>query len=633
MNKVKTILALALSFLMLFNTLSGFAVQDMDSVLYAPGATMWNPGADTSVANQAAGNGTTITFGDSTSQSSVGTMSKYKWDGLHIRVENVPSSGFALYLNDAAPNMVHFPPTVASLQLRVWNQEGTGTAQVYSGVLGDSPIVIDKKTALVTDTFDIHFTKIDGEMEIDINGEKTNSSTWEDWASVSSNFLEYSGLPNEVYVGFGNTYGDVVNNFKGTIDVTVLHDGSSECNAGGTVEIADHDADFYAPTTDLGVTSTADSKMAMTDITGGGLKVAATAAGPGNIVSIDKQYDFDGVHFQLKNFTFADGTRKRITFQLGQEKNNTYLTSSTADHSYYVVVDLETGAAKFYSQYGGFAKADISAGDNGIKGAEALDVHFVKTDTDYTVVINGETMKLIDIPQYGVWATNYGLDLSKIYLGFDGGEWDDQSQVNRTFSFDLVSLHDKNQECHANMVVSKVKAVEEMIDALGEITLDKESAVLAARSSYSLLNAEELVVFNGDKLIVLEAAEARIAALKEEQANQGAAQVQQVIELINAIGTSITLDSEAAIVAAETAYNALSDDLKEQISNYLDLVFARAELNALLESDNDVSSETSSEDDEKEPADTGVAAYPISVAILLLAVGTIIMVVRRREQI
>lgn len=57
--------------------------------------------------------------------------------------------------------------------------------------------------------------------------------------------------------------------------------------------------------------------------------------------------------------------------------------------------------------------------------------------------------------------------------------------------------------------------------------------------------------------------------------------VEQVIALINAIGAPVTLESESAITAARTAYDALTDTLKAQVTNYDVLTAAEEALAAL----------------------------------------------------
>ncbi len=106
-------------------------------------------------------------------------------------------------------------------------------------------------------------------------------------------------------------------------------------------------------------------------------------------------------------------------------------------------------------------------------------------------------------------------------------------------------------------------AVTEKIAAIGTVTESSEEAIAAARAAYDALSdAAKAKVTNYD---VLTAAEAALAALKQEKADQAAAAA--VTEKIAAIGT-VTKDSGAAIQAARKAYDALTDAQKALVTNY-----------------------------------------------------------------
>ncbi len=114
------------------------------------------------------------------------------------------------------------------------------------------------------------------------------------------------------------------------------------------------------------------------------------------------------------------------------------------------------------------------------------------------------------------------------------------------------------------------KPVEKLIDAIGEVTLDSESAIQAARAAYdALTEAQKAEVRNYD---VLTAAEARLA-------NQKAAK--PVEDSINAIG-EVTLGSESAIAAARTAYDNLTEAQQAEVKNYDKLTAAEAAYARLL---------------------------------------------------
>ncbi len=119
-------------------------------------------------------------------------------------------------------------------------------------------------------------------------------------------------------------------------------------------------------------------------------------------------------------------------------------------------------------------------------------------------------------------------------------------------------------------------AVMTLIDAIGTVTLDSEAKIAAARAAYDALTEEQKA--NVSNYATLTKAEETLAALKQEAADKTA--VQEAEALIEAIGT-VTLDSEAKITAARAAYDALTDGLKAQVSNYAALTEAEKTLTAL----------------------------------------------------
>ena len=107
------------------------------------------------------------------------------------------------------------------------------------------------------------------------------------------------------------------------------------------------------------------------------------------------------------------------------------------------------------------------------------------------------------------------------------------------------------------------KQVEKLIDDIGEVTLDSEEAIVAAREAYEALSDKEKAIVAN--LEVLEAAEEAYAALKGESDK-----IKNVEDLIAAIG-EVTADSGEAIAAAREAYDALSNSEKDQVANAEDL--------------------------------------------------------------
>ena len=120
------------------------------------------------------------------------------------------------------------------------------------------------------------------------------------------------------------------------------------------------------------------------------------------------------------------------------------------------------------------------------------------------------------------------------------------------------------------------KAVDALIDAIGEVTLEKEDAITAARKAHDELSdaAKALVT----KLATLTAAETKLAQLKKETEDKAAADA--VMEKINAIG-EVALEDKEAIEAARAAYTALTEDQKKLVTNEATLVAAEAQLKVL----------------------------------------------------
>ena len=112
-------------------------------------------------------------------------------------------------------------------------------------------------------------------------------------------------------------------------------------------------------------------------------------------------------------------------------------------------------------------------------------------------------------------------------------------------------------------------AVDNLIDAIGEVTLKSKQAIETARAAYDNLTPTQKTYVT--KLDTLTAAETAYKALVDRKA------ADDVIEKINEIG-EVTLESKTAIEAARAAYNALTNDQKLLVENYDVLTAAEAEL-------------------------------------------------------
>ena len=147
-----------------------------------------------------------------------------------------------------------------------------------------------------------------------------------------------------------------------------------------------------------------------------------------------------------------------------------------------------------------------------------------------------------------------------------------------------------NQECFLKMLfhqaahnsAKEAAKIDAMIAALGEVSLASEAAITEARNSYDWLVADSKALVKN--LATLEAAEAKLAELKQAELDKAAAAA--VDAKIAALG-EITLESEGAIVEARAAYEALSDVQKTLVLNLAALDEAEAKLAELKQEELD----------------------------------------------
>ena len=127
------------------------------------------------------------------------------------------------------------------------------------------------------------------------------------------------------------------------------------------------------------------------------------------------------------------------------------------------------------------------------------------------------------------------------------------------------------------------KNVEELIENIGEVTLEDEYAIKAAEDAYATLTDDQKAKVNNDVLSKLEEAKTKLEELKQQatEEEQNRSKANAVAKLINAI-EEVTLEDKDAIKAAEDAYATLTDDQKALIiAEYETLVKARETYDAL----------------------------------------------------
>ena len=135
---------------------------------------------------------------------------------------------------------------------------------------------------------------------------------------------------------------------------------------------------------------------------------------------------------------------------------------------------------------------------------------------------------------------------------------DDQKEYVENLEI-LEEAEAKIQTIREDMAAAK--AVDDAIAALGEITIEDEEAIKAAREAYDDLTEEQQAYVT--KLAVLEEAEDAILVIKEDMTAASA-----VEDIIAAIGdVEYTKECKEKIAMAREAYNTLTDAQKSYVAN------------------------------------------------------------------
>lgn len=136
-------------------------------------------------------------------------------------------------------------------------------------------------------------------------------------------------------------------------------------------------------------------------------------------------------------------------------------------------------------------------------------------------------------------------------------------------------LSESRQTYNQLLIDEKLGAVTDLIDAIGEVTLESEKAISSAEEAYNALSEEEreIIKESGEKL---ETSRATYDSIVIEQ------HASSVISSIDAIG-NVTLDAKSAIEEARSLYSALTSDEKALVTNYSDLEAAETKLDTLVQ--------------------------------------------------
>ena len=141
--------------------------------------------------------------------------------------------------------------------------------------------------------------------------------------------------------------------------------------------------------------------------------------------------------------------------------------------------------------------------------------------------------------------------------------------IVRVFTYDghMTGAADK---AAADAVIAK-------INAIGEVTLEKETAIKEARAAYdALTTVQKNLVKNDGALTTLEAAEATLKQLKADKE-----QADAVIGWINGLNDPITLAEEQGVQNIRKRYDSLTDAQKALVTNLNKLEKAEKQLTEL----------------------------------------------------
>ena len=136
----------------------------------------------------------------------------------------------------------------------------------------------------------------------------------------------------------------------------------------------------------------------------------------------------------------------------------------------------------------------------------------------------------------------------------------------------------ESRETYNQLVIeTKLSGIVELIDAIGEVTLESENAIVAAEDAFAALSEEEkaLIKESGEKLEA--SRQTYDTALMEQHASE-------VITSIDNIG-SVSLDAKDIIETVKSQYDALSAEEQALVSNYSKLEKALTKLNTLVEAE------------------------------------------------
>ncbi len=320
-------------------------------------------------------------------------------------------------------------------------------------------------------------------------------------------------------------------------------------------------------------------------------------------VQFPGEMDMDGFHAVFRNLEYTKGV---IAFSFCERyMYGEYLENPSSNYlaalPTVLTLDLSNGRVQTYAAKP-LTTVDSSQIINTVLETSSLTaanlagkewgVRFEKNSDDpnnvyYEVTIADVTM---EIPSEYLISLNSTLDPSECYFVINcfasGGN---------TFSLDVLTMHSGDQTCaddpESAQYLETARKLAADIDAIGEITYDKGTAIKAAKELYDNLphNIRSLI-YNYSTL--------------EEAVN-----VFEVVEMIHNIGT-VTLDSEETFADIDDAYKGLTDSEKLLVTNYGEYTEAKTEFLRLKLRDEIENVPNNEEPDDDEPDTPGQIVTP-----------------------
>lgn len=670
MKKAKILMAVIACAVMLLTVVTsavGFAAAGDDAAHYKPVTDDFDRiGGEIGCENVADGVKITRSGGAAASGDAV-AYKALKLDGLHMSLKNIDFSGntnasraiFMFLWNGVSAhnsdNCIGFQINLTGKKVKFWKKGSYSTTEyTFNSFNADS-------TAL-----DVRFAVVNGVWQLAINGEAV--------ALTDLPITENITADGTARVSF--THADVNDgSFKCTFTVASIHGGDQTCYEAPAVsddssenppapsedsseessgesseESSDPSGEETAPDMDAVVNVPAakdvifngaegDTRIAAED-TASGLKITrkGTGSASGNSAIYNKPLALDGLHIRVENIALKGAQTVTIFV-------NPTASKTEWGFNYGLSLDIRLNSNSLAISWPADGTVPTVLEDARIKGSK-LDIVIDKADDgEWQISINGATASLAD------YELDKFLKADGVYVGFADSNIDGNSI---TGGYNVTVLHGGDTKCLSGttaeeVVADLVKAINDLPET-DKLTLDNEAAVTSVGDSFKAL--ESILpdyVNNFDELkATVDAAVAKIAALREAADGADGAAVKAVYDLIAAIEIPNAGDKagvaafEQAINKAKAAFDALREDLQARVENSGDLDYYALLLEGMKSEDgsdadsdnNSGSSDNKTESGSSKPdannPDTGVS-LPVGMALAAVLAGGALVAIRRKK--